>query len=441
MSGSTSVDARGPIAAIAACACVAVVGCALWQVAEDQKKDAAVVRLRGTVSAVETGHGALVVVLTRRPAPDQPEDAIVDYFTRETDGVFYFAIVEPGVYSVAAFQDSDGDLTYDPGEPGLNSSDATTFELSSGDTREGIELVIRPDDRIPTEDGEGYDIRAWIDEIAATGTATTSRHLAALADVVDLAEPRFGSENGRRGLWEAWDFVYDGLQGVYFLEPYDPNRTPVLFVHGISGYPQEFSALIEHLDCERYQPWFFFYASGEHLYRSAELLVQLVQDLRLDYGFDRMVVVAHSMGGLLSRDFLLQYQDTTGRDTISTFISISTPWGGHAAADVGVERSPVVVYTWNEMATKGEYIRTLFYEDPATQKVPRRLPEHTTHHLIFGFVDRSSSDGVVAIGSELHPPAQAQAATIYGVKANHTEILRHELTIERVTALLTNASR
>jgi hypothetical protein len=235
MSGSTSVDARGPIAAIAACACVAVVGCALWQVAEDQKKDAAVVRLRGTVSAVEPGHDALVVVLTRRPARDQPEDAIVDYFTRETDGVFYFAIVEPGVYSVAAFQDSDGDLTYDPGEPGLNSSDATTFELSSGDTREGIELVIRPDDRIPTEDGEGYDIRAWIDEIAATGTATTSRHLAALADVVDLAEPRFGSENGRRGLWEAWDFVYDGLQGVYFLEPYDPNRTPVLFVHGISG--------------------------------------------------------------------------------------------------------------------------------------------------------------------------------------------------------------
>jgi len=411
------------------------------QVAEDQEKDATVVRLRGSVSAVEPEGGPLVVVLMRRPVRGEPEDAIVDYYTRETDGAFYFAVVQPGIYSLAAFEDRNGNLIYDPGETGINSSDATTFELSSGDTREAIELVIRPGDRIPTENGEGYDIRAWVAEVAATGTATTARHLAAAGDVVDLADPRFGSENGSRGLWETWDFIFEGLQGVYFLEPYDPDRTPVLLVHGISGYPQEFSTLVEHLDRERYQPWFFYYASGEHLYKTADLLTQLVLDLRLKYGFERMVVVAHSMGGLLSRDFLLRYQATTNRDTISTFISISTPWGGHRAADTGVERSPVVVYTWNQMATSGDYIRSLFYEDPTTQERPRRLPLHMAHHLIFGFVDDSSSDGVVAIESELHPPAQAQAATIYGVKANHTEILHHEFTVERVAALLDDAPR
>jgi pimeloyl-ACP methyl ester carboxylesterase len=390
---------------------------------------------------LEPRDGALVVVLTRRPARGEPEDAIVDYYTRETDGGFYFAVDQPAAYSLGAFQDLNGNLVYDPDEPGLDSDDGPTFELSPGDTREGIELVIRPDDRVPTEDGEGYDIRAWVAEVAATGTATTLRHLAALGDVVDLEDPRFGRENGRRGLWAAADFIYEGLQGVYFLEPYDPDRTPALFVHGISGYPQQFSTLVEHLDRERYQPWFFFYASGEHLYRTAELLVQLVLDLRLEHGFDQMAVVAHSMGGLVSRDFLLQYEDATGRDTVSTFISISTPWGGHAAADTGVERSPVVVYTWRQMATKGEYIRGLFYEDPATQEIPRSLPDHTTHHLIFGFVDGAPSDGVVAIDSELHPPAQAQAATIYGVKASHTEILHHDLTVERVGALLAEASR
>jgi uncharacterized alpha/beta hydrolase family protein len=210
----------------------------------------------------------------------------------------------------------------------------------------------------------------------------------------------------------------------------------VLFVHGISGYPQEFSTLIERLDRERYQPWFYFYASGEHLYKTAELLTQLVMDLRLDHGFDELVVVAHSMGGLVSRDFLLDYDETTGRDTLQTFISISTPWGGHAAADSGVEHAPVVVYSWEQMATKGEYIRALFHEDPATQKIPRRLPDHLTHHLIFGFVDGKDSDGVVSIASELHAPAQAQAATIYGVNASHTGILRDEITIERVNALL-----
>ena len=427
--------------ALTACACVLATGCVLLQVAEDQAKDAALVRLKGTVSAVEPGDGARVVVLTRRPALGEPEDAIVDYYTRETDGVFYFAVLQPGVYSLAAFQDRNGNLVYDRGEPGLNSSDATTFVMPAGDTREGIELVIHPDDRIPTENDGGYDIRAFVAEAAAAGNATTARHLAALGDVVDLSDPRFGAKNGSRSLWEAWDFIFEGLQGIYFLEPYHPDRTPVLFVHGISGHPQQFSTLIDRLDRERYQPWFFFYASGEHLPKTAQLLVQLVQDLHVERGFDRMVLVAHSMGGLLSRDFLLQHREAMRRDAISTFISISTPWGGNAAADAGVARSPVVVYAWEQMATRGEYIRALFYEDPETQKISRRLPEGTTHHLIFGFVDGSPSDGVVAIASELHAPAQAQATSIYGVKASHAEILHHDLTVERVAALLADAPR
>ena len=76
--------------ALAAWFCLLSAGCALKQVAEDQKKDAALVRLAGTISAVEPGEGPLVVVLMRRPARDEPEDAIVDYYARETDGAFYF---------------------------------------------------------------------------------------------------------------------------------------------------------------------------------------------------------------------------------------------------------------------------------------------------------------------------------------------------------------
>ncbi|MDJ0849968.1 MAG: hypothetical protein QNK04_16485 [Myxococcota bacterium] len=424
-----------------ACVGVLAAGCALLQVAEDQKKDAAVVRLRGTVSVAEPETGAPVVVLMRSPGPGEPEDLIVDYHTRETSGDFYFAVLQPGVYSLAAFQDLDGDLVYDPGEPGVDSSDATTFELSAGETREGIEIVVRGEDRPATRDGAGYDIRAWVAEAAAAGTATTSRHLAAMGTVVELGDARLGPENGRRGLWEAWDFIFDGLQGVYFLEPHDPDRIPVLFVHGIGGYPQEFSTLVEHLDRERYQPWAFFYASGDHLYRTADLLVQLIMDLRLEHGFDRMVVVAHSMGGLLSRDFLLRHQERMGCATVPIFISISTPWGGHAAADAGVERSPVVVYTWNQMATQGEYLRGLFYEDPATRKIPRRLPAHTAHHLIYGHLEGSASDGVVTVESELFAPARAAATTITEVEASHVGILHDALTIERVAAILAAAPR
>jgi hypothetical protein len=194
--GEVALGSGAAIAASSACAAVIATGCTLWQVAKDQKLDAAAVRLKETVSALEPRYGALVVVLTRRPAVGEPDDAIVDYCSRETAGGFYFAVDQPGVYSLGAFQDLNGDLAYGPDEPGLDSDDGPTFESAPGDTREGIELVIHPEGRVPTGVGGGFDIRAWVAEVAATGTATTLRHLAALGDVVHLGDPRFGRENG-----------------------------------------------------------------------------------------------------------------------------------------------------------------------------------------------------------------------------------------------------
>ena len=80
--------------------------------------------------------------MMRRPTWGQPDDAILDYYVRETAGPFYFAVKEPGIYSIAAFQDSNRDLVYDPEEPGVPSSQATTFRVASGETREEIDLMI-----------------------------------------------------------------------------------------------------------------------------------------------------------------------------------------------------------------------------------------------------------------------------------------------------------
>lgn len=416
-------------------------GCMLLGVAEDHERDAALVRLTGTVALEDGLEAPVVVVLLKRADPDVVYADAADYFVRHEPGSFYFAVLEPGAYSFAAFADLDGDLVYDPDEPGVNFHPEMLLRLSEGDTADGIELVVGTGDRITIDGADGYDLRAFVEAAAASGLVTTSRTLARVGEVVDLADVRFGPENGRRGLWEAWDFVIERLEGVYFLEPYDPDRIPVLFVHGISGHPQEFTVLVESLDRERYQPWFVFYPSGEHLFKTAGLLVQLVTELRLRHGFDQMAVVAHSMGGLVSRDFLLQYDEATGLDTVPVFVSISTPWGGHAAADSGVDAAPVVVYSWNQMATKGGYVPSLFFEDPDTMQTARRLPAHLTHHLVFGLIDGEATDGVVSIASELHAPAQAQAATVYGVHANHRDILSDPLTVELVNGYLDAGTR
>ncbi|MBV8226747.1 MAG: alpha/beta fold hydrolase, partial [Verrucomicrobia bacterium] len=100
--------------------------------------------------------------------------------------------------------------------------------------------------------------------------------------------------------------------GIYLIHPYNPNKIPILFIHGLLSSPVSWQNLTNDLCSdpkvlEHYQPWFFLYPTGESILESA---AQLRQDLqRTQRLFDpsgtavashHVVVVAHSMGGLLA---------------------------------------------------------------------------------------------------------------------------------------------
>ena len=102
-------------------------------------------------------------------------------------------------------------------------------------------------------------------------------------------------------------------RGLYMLEPYDPNRIPVLMVHGLWSSPMTWMDMFNDLRSfpeirERYQFWFYLYPSGQPFWISA---TQLRNDLvamrdafdqpHRDAAMDQMVLVGHSMGGLVSR--------------------------------------------------------------------------------------------------------------------------------------------
>jgi len=102
-------------------------------------------------------------------------------------------------------------------------------------------------------------------------------------------------------------------RGLYMLEPYDPSRIPVLMVHGLWSSPMTWMDMFNDLRSfpevrERYQFWFYLYPSGQPFWISA---TQLRSDLvamrdafdqgRRDAALDQMVLVGHSMGGLVSR--------------------------------------------------------------------------------------------------------------------------------------------
>ena len=101
--------------------------------------------------------------------------------------------------------------------------------------------------------------------------------------------------------------------GLSLLRPYQRGKTPVVFVHGLWANPWSWSRMIESLEADtalrdRYQFWTFGYSTGDPIPYSASLLRRDLEEVRqkfdpdgTDTAFVRMVLVGHSMGGLLAK--------------------------------------------------------------------------------------------------------------------------------------------
>ena len=260
----------------------------------------------------------------------------------------------------------------------------------------------------------------------------TLGQLTAVGEITTLADPRFDLTKSPDGMWRPYDYMRTSPPGVYFLEPYDPSRIPVLFVHGITGSPASFAYLIEHLDRTRFQAWVYNYPTGIYLSAVADHLNETIEKLEARYHVQHIAVVAHSMGGLVSRGFILRHALTSSTNTIPLFVSISTPWEGLGRAAFGVKYLPVVVDAWRDCAPGSEYLQSLF-------AVP--LPRETQFHLMFAFRRNSASFGAsddqsVTVASELASSAQRDAVRIYGFDDSHAGILQDPATSELLDGLL-----
>jgi pimeloyl-ACP methyl ester carboxylesterase len=103
-----------------------------------------------------------------------------------------------------------------------------------------------------------------------------------------------------------------GIKGLYMVEPFDPNRIPVVMVHGLWSSPTTWMEMFNDLRAfpeirSRFQFWFFLYPTGQPFWVSAAKLRDTLAEVRqtLDPQFrnpnlDQLVLVGHSMGGLVS---------------------------------------------------------------------------------------------------------------------------------------------
>jgi pimeloyl-ACP methyl ester carboxylesterase len=99
---------------------------------------------------------------------------------------------------------------------------------------------------------------------------------------------------------------YQGTERLARLQPYDPKKIPVLFIHGLSNSQATWVPMIDSLRGDptirkNYQFWVFSYPSGLPYPAPAARLRTKLDQIRVRYPDHKdIVVVGHSMGGMIS---------------------------------------------------------------------------------------------------------------------------------------------
>jgi len=137
-------------------------------------------------------------------------------------------------------------------------------------------------------------------------SADSTAALATLLDHMDVAQPVYGIKS----LFFSPEF--DEVTGIYQLEPWRPHRIPVILVHGLMSSPSTWLAALNELQADpalraRYQFLVFRYPTGYPIAYNASVFRRKLREMKAHAGdrrhdpeFHRMVLVGHSMGGVIT---------------------------------------------------------------------------------------------------------------------------------------------
>lgn len=380
-------------------------GCALVKLREDVQFSRDSCLLIGEIVRISPLKNPIVVVAYRN---QNGVVTIADYTVLSGSGQ-YEMLVQEGSYEIFAFEDKNGDLSYNQDEWSGYYGKPDSVKTQMGGVVFGLDIILTPKTKKPASSFANMLVQF------SAGKRKPSTSAGTLAN---LDDPVFSAENGLSGFWAPLEFFKQIGCNIFFIEPYDSKKTPILFVHGAAGSPQDWRYFINHIDRSRYQPWIFYYPSGARLDTTSFLLRTKLYDLYRKYQFESLYVVAHSMGGLVSRSAIIAREDNY-HDAIQLFVSISTPWGGEQRAKTGVKQSPAVIPSWKDVEPDSEYIKRV---------LGTKLDPSIRYYLFFGHkgggsLFRQNNDNTVTLESMLDLRAQADALKTTGLNEDHVSIL------------------
>jgi len=273
--------------------------------------------------------------------------------------------------------------------------------------------------------------------------------------------------------------------GLLQIDEYDPKKIPVVFVHGLLCRPEAWTTAVNQLLADpeirtRYQFWFYLYPTGLPVWWSAAKLRSELDHYRAmvdpdhkNPNLDQIVLVGHSMGGLISslmvrkggenlwkqftdtppeklkisaaaKENLLKIVNFEPREDIRRVIFVSTPHQGSqlamsplAAFFSNLVRLPNLITSPDRLvmlnSVRNDFrdlfvapansIRFLRAKSPlllAILKLP--MSERVTYHSVIGDQGKGntpdSSDGVVPYWSSHLPNAKSEKIVPSGHGAN-----------------------
>jgi len=369
---------------------------------------------------------------------DEGSAVVVGLYKRDGDGITLASVrtVSPGEsiymlvqnadYVVMAFSDSNGDFAYQPGEPAARLDDPVINWVRDLEVEGQIDYDALQIQQINLTSKTELDVELdfSLEALHKDGKITKN-----FLKTISWDDERFSAENVKLGMWEPASFIEEINYGLYVLKEFDPTKKSIVLVHGINDSPRVFENLVNAIP-DDYQLLLFHYPSAISLDHTSYKLSVALNEMIHRSQIPQLDVIAHSMGGLVSKGMIDQ-ADEVVRHRMRLFISIASPYGGHAGAAWGL-KSPVIAPVWVAMAPESSYLQQIAELD---------LSKGPKHHLIFTFSHErggrsQGDDGVVTVKSQLTDSAQQHATAIYGIADNHVGAVSNPCTLTLLTAIL-----
>ncbi len=167
---------------------------------------------------------------------------------------------------------------------------------------------------------------------------------------------------------------------LMMVEPYQRGKMPVVFIHGLYSDPITWVDMVNELRVQRdlydqYQFWTFRYPTGGDVLMSAAVLRQRLLLARetfdaqhTDRAMDSMVLVGHSLGGLVSK-----MQITTSSDILWREMALQPFDALRAPPEVRLKLAQALFYEPVPMVTRVVFIGTPHRGSGMTRRLAGRI--------------------------------------------------------------------